>query len=250
MATMQQKYHKKKSQTLKNRNCGFELTLLEFTNLLTRSTICDYTQVEFTQEGVTAPSIERIDASLPYHVDNCCMITVKANQLKNTIDLGAEDTIIIRDLDLLNKIKHTLANKSIEELTNKYKVDLIETLPPKEGIIVKEDEVVNTRVASTVEDYAANIDLTIAEDYIKFTKKHSECTVSFRKFKRCYLKKSCDWSGKIFDTTNHYVSRSYAKINTGLPFSDDNIVIVCTVLATIKKNNLFTTKELNKFNNM
>lgn len=241
------KYQKKKQQTLKNRNCGFELTFKEYTNLIERSTICDYTQVEFTKEGLTVPSIERIDASLPYHVDNCCMITIKANQLKNSIDTGAEDTIIIRDLELLNKIKYTLANKSVEELTYKYKVDLTELPSNKEEIIVKEvTELLSNKDPKTV---SYNIDLTIAEDYIKFTQKHSECTVSFQKFKRLYLKKTCDWSGKVFDTTNHYVSRSHAKINTDLPFSDDNIVIVCTVLNTIKKNNLFTTKELNKFNN-
>lgn len=239
MATsITQKYKRKKENTKKLRNVGFELTLEQFRNLVTRADTCDYTGIVFESTGFNSASIERIDKHKPYHVDNCCMVTVRVNQLKDAIEEGDEGKLKIEDLDIIDKIKDTLNSKSPEELTRKYR-----DAGAEEVVVVK--QTVEDKVMGSTEDLT-NMDVIIAQAYIKFSQT-SKGTVSFSKYKKLYNKKKCDWSGKVFDESNHYISKSFCKKNLSLPFCDDNILVVCKSLQIIKENSLFTDKEIGKF---
>jgi len=231
-SAIRKKYDWKKKQTLEQRSVGFELSFEEYKSLRERGKTCDYTGVVF--DKVNLFSIERIDVNKPYRADNCCCVTAHANLLKDRIDKGYEGKISLSDIDLVNKIKHTLATKTTEELTRKYRLtEQIEdaTMAQEPGLSL------NSQL----------LDVVIAKSYIAFSEAHTDSSVGFSKYKRLFIRKSCEWSGKVFDEDNNYLNKVFIKKDETLPFNDDNIMVVCRVLNTIKFRGLFTSNELLKY---
>lgn len=230
MSTLK-KYNRKKSQTLNNRNVGFELTFEEYKTIYNKATTCDYTDEPFDERDSDYHiSLERIDKKLPYRKDNCCLVIQKANLLKDVIEDGDEGGLKLRDKELIDKIKTTLESKTRLQLAGKYFPELlIEKVIEGEVIMVEDNK---------------HTDLQVAQEYVKLSSKEESFEVSFNVFKKKYLRKTCEVSGKVFDETNHYTSKCIAKVDVDKPFSDDNICVVCVVFNTMMNNKLFTQKEL------
>lgn len=242
-ADLRKRYDKKKRLTLKNRNVGFELSFEEYKTLMTKADKCDYTGENF-EDNVTHlfRSIERIDKNLPYRKDNCCIVTVQANQLKDILeeDVGK---IAIEHIETLLKIKDTLRSKTRLELASKYFPEVLHSGKQdssiEEKIILKSEDV-------NVEQGNNHTDVEVAQAYIEFAKESEDFMVSFSMFKRKLLKTKCEFSGKTFDKKNHYLHKRITKKDYEAPFTDDNITVICLVFDNMLKNNLFTKKELLK----
>ncbi len=225
--TLLQKYNDKKEHTLRRRpKVGFLLSLEEYSNLITKSTVCDYTGEPFTAKN--GRSIERIDSALPYQVDNCCCVSIRANYLKDVIDNDVVCELTKKDMLMIGKIEHTLKTKTRFELAAKYN-DLI-TTTPEEKELKKITEV------------------DIAKGFVKFYEENPDTELSFKSYAKLVKRKTCMWSGKIFSSTGgRYTQKTFTKKDQTLPHSDSNTIVVCLALATIVCNNLFTTKQLTKF---
>lgn len=230
--SLTKKYNIKKETTLKGRKCGFELTLPEYKSLMQKSTTCDYTGVRF-ESGKYARSIERINDGLPYRKDNCCVVTIEANTLKERMRRGYE--IHPCDVDMANRIKNTLETKTPEELVAKYQ--LLPTQPTGE-VKVMSNNTVNTQEL---------FDITVAKAYIKFNESNKDSIVSFSTFKKVYSRKTCALSGSTFVPESNHLHMVFAKKDVDKPYTDDNIQPVCKILALMKSQELFTKKELTKF---
>ena len=218
------KYNRKKKSTLSKRNCGFELTFEEFKTLYARATTCDYTGVEFSNKDTDLmPSLERVDKTLPYRKDNCIIVTALANKIKDIVEEGS-GRIRLEHQPFLESIQETLKNKTREELVSKYF--------PKNELNKKENPVMN--------------DVIIAKDFIKYAEKEVNFNISFSKFKSKIIRKTCEITGKVFDEDNHYTKSVIIKKDYDLAWSDNNIQVVCLVVANILKNELFSGKELEK----
>lgn len=224
MKVSEAKYNRKKKSTLSKRNCGFELTFEEFKTIYEKATTCDYTGVEFSNEDTSLmPSLERVDKNLPYRKDNCIIVTTLANQIKDIVEEGT-GRVRLENQPVLEAIQETLKNKTREELVSKYF--------PKDELNKKENTTMN--------------DVIIAKDFIKYSEKEVNFNVSFSKFKSKLIRKTCEITGKVFDEDNHYTKSVMIKKDHSLGWSDDNIQVVCLMVANILKNELFTGKELEK----
>lgn len=218
------KYNRKKKSTLSKRNCGFELTYEEFRTIYEKATTCDYTGVEFSDKDTSLmPSLERVDKTLPYRKDNCIIVTALANQIKDIVEEGT-GKVRLEHQPFLEAIQKTLKNKTREELVSKYF--------PKAELNKKDTPAMN--------------DVTIAKNYVKYAEKENSFNVSFSKFKSKFVRKTCEVTGKVFDKDNHYTSSSIIKKDYSSDWSDDNIQVVCMMVANILKNELFSGKELEK----
>lgn len=236
-STLRKKYNTKRLTTLKKRpKVGFLLTFEEYVSIVENATVCDYTGVPFTASGCDSKSIERVDDTLPYQIDNCCVVTIRANRIKDMIDKETNGTIRLEDIEIFEKIKHTLSTKTREQLVAKYQLGCVDNLKT-ETVNQKETKMENT----------VNLDINIAKEYVKFCDANKGCTITFTKFKQLTLRKTCQWSGKVFDTEGTYGKKSFAKTDLEKPFSNDNVVVVCSALKIIKENNIFSTKEMNTF---
>lgn len=218
------KYNRKKKSTLSKRNCGFELTFEEFKTIYEKATTCDYTGVEFSNKDTSLmPSLERVDKTLPYRKDNCIIVTTLANQIKDIVEEGT-GRVRLENQPVLEAIQKTLKDKTREELVSKYF--------PEDELNKKENPVMT--------------DVTIAKDFIKYSEKEADFNISFSKFKSKIIRKTCEITGKVFDEGNHYTKSVIIKKDHDLVWSDNNIQVVCLMVANILKNELFSGKELEK----
>lgn len=238
MCNLRSKYSSKKNKTLKARNVGFELSFQEYKTLIQNSDVCDYTQEEFSDEETHLfRSIERIDKNLPYRKDNCCVVTVQANQIKDILE---EDSgkVAIEHIDKLSKIKHTLETKSRLQLAGKYFPEL---LSQEENTMSQET---NSGNDNTVTE--THLDLSIANSYIDRCKNIQGFNISFNKYKQKYLKKTCDVTGRTFNQGQQPLKKVFIKIDENKAWQDDNVRVVCNIVKTIVGHKLFTEKELGK----
>lgn len=212
--SLQQKYNAKKKNTLAQRTCGFELTFEEYCNLINRATVCDYTGVKLTSTGKHIASIERIDASLPYRADNCCMVSRHVNSLKDYLEKDINASLKMEDIELIGKIKETLSSKTREDLTRKY-------------------------TSPTVD--RPHTDVSVTKKYLQFTEKYPTHNLSFSKFKKLSERKTCCWSRKHFEEEE---SLRPTFVTTSEEFDDENTVVVCKVVAHLYNKNLFTKEQL------
>lgn len=229
--TLNKKYHSKKQNTLKQRNVGFELTFNQFKTLHEKATVCDYTGEEFSS---TIPhlhkSIERIDKTLPYRVDNCCVVTVKANQLKDMLEED-KGKLKIEDIDILNKIKHTLETKTRQQLVNKYFPDVVigETDNKQEETIVEEQ----------------HDDIRIAQSYLDIGKKFDNFCMSFNGYKKLFIRKTCMVTKISFDNNDVNLKRAFIKKDESCPWNDENTMLVCNLVRNVRDSGI-TSKQLSK----
>lgn len=240
MDNLKQKYLRKKNHTLKSRSgVGFELTFEEYKNLIRLSTVCDYTGVAFYKGDVPhhpeTKSIERIDPSLPYQADNCCCVTVRANQLKDVIDGGSNQKINKEDTVLIMKIQQTLKSKTRQQLVSKYtkEVDMQSTT--------------EAPVTPDLEVLTPHPHICIAKGFIAFCEQHTDSEITLPKYHRLMSRKSCEWSGKVFGADGELTGRVLIRVDKSQPHGDQNTKAVCLALSAIQKGNLFTKKQLIKF---
>lgn len=239
---LRKRYNKKRKQTLDNRNVGWELSFEEYKTLLTKSDKCDYTGEEFSLTDVANfKSIERIDKTLPYVKDNCCMVLNHVNYLKDVIEEGHEESLKIKDLGYIQKIKNTLENNTRLQLAGKYFPELLnKNLTQEETTMSKEINLEENHLMET------HLDLSIANSYIDRCKNIQGFNISFNKYKQKYLKKTCDITGRTFNQGQQPTKKVFIKIDENKAWQDDNVRVVCNIVKTIIEHKLFTEKELSK----
>lgn len=221
------KYQNKKNNANK-RGVKFLLTLEEFESLITKADVCDYTGVVFSDNPKSEhyKSVERIDKTKPYERSNCCMVTIKANGIKDRLEEQAGN-ISVQDMEVYMQIRRTLDTKTAEQLTSKY----FETIKSKKE---------NTMVTQ-------NDDLTIAEEYIQFAKRQEEFELSFNKYKKLFARKTCQITGKHFESGKF--NRRLIRRDQEEGWTDSNTITVCRIVGEVYASGL-TTKEINKIGEM
>ena len=229
------KYHTKKNNT-KQRGIDFDLTLEQFKIYWSLpNKVCDYTGLPFVGGGseLMAPSLERIDKHKGYSVDNCCMVTVRANQLKDVIvDENGSTKLSLADLEMLKVVAERI--KTPDVLTKPY-LDLM-------GDIKMEN---NTEVVKNVEDNSLVVthsDLNLIKDYSGFAK---DKNVSFAKFKSLSLRKTCEVTKTELTPTSGLKGRTFITKDGSTNFTDDNIMVVARFVSAVVQAGL-TRNQLNK----
>lgn len=220
--TMQAKYNKKR-QNAKTRNIDFSLTFVEYRSLVTRSDVCDYTGIQF-DSTVHIRSIERINDKEGYHADNCCVVSRRVNQLKDTFfDKDIKNSITRDELELVTKIGETLKTKTREQLTAKYLVD-----------IKQEEEVPVTEVKKVKHPVVAREDrkeIDYVNMYQGMHDKDNTFNISFAKFKALHKRKTCSITRLTFEDGQKY--GVICKKDSSQPWSDKNVHIVCRIVLTM-----------------
>jgi hypothetical protein len=216
--------YKAKRENAEQRGIEFKLSLEEYKVyqwFKKNGGTCDYTGVPFTSTGENIMSIERINKNGAYSFDNCCLVTVKANGLKDTVvDEGCKTKITLADLEVMNKIKELV--KSPENLTKKYfdKYNEMwgENVVEKEPVSVPHD------------------DVEIAKNYISFAKNNS---VSFSKYKSLLERKTCQITRTPFKDDMVFITTDDNVMN------DSNILVVKRCVSGILKSGM-TKQQLNR----
>ena len=234
------KYANKKRNALQ-RGISFTLTKEDFNRLQERSPTCDYTGTEFSEYLVK--SVERIDNTKGYTVDNCCMVLEEVNKIKGKyIEEGRNPPQDPRVLGILNTIKKTLKEKTREELTYKYRISDEEyakmtnqTLTLKK---TKEEPSIGHTKDTTISS-DPYCDFSIAKQYIEWIGNDEEKTsVSLATYKRELLRKSCKLSGVKLDNSDWYHESCFVKLDKTLPFSNSNIARVSNIARGMLEANL------------
>lgn len=230
--TIANKYHTKKNST-KQRGIDFDLTLEQFKVYWSLPNgVCDYTGVPFSGNGTSprAPSLERIDKNKGYSVDNCCMVTVRANQLKDVIvDENGSTKLSLADLEMLKVVAEKI--KTPEQLTSKYKQ------------VMEKNEMANkvenpTFVSPSTQDAAAvtmHSDMDLIKGYTAFG--HGK-QVSFSKYKSLLARKTCEITKATFEDGSGMLSKVFITKDYSETFTDDNTIAVSKCVAGVLKSGL------------
>jgi hypothetical protein len=234
------KYANKRRNALQ-RGIPFTLTREDFDRLQDRSPTCDYTGVEFSEYLVK--SVERIDNTKGYTVDNCCIVLEEVNKIKGKyIEEGRNPPQDPRVLGILNTIKKTLKEKTREELTYKYRISDEEyTKMTNQTLTLKKatEETVTEATKETTVKASSNSDFSIAKQYIDWIGNDEERTsVSLATYKRELLRKSCKLSGVKLDNSDWYHQSCFVKLDKTLPFSNSNIARVSNIARGMLEANL------------
>lgn len=230
------KYNTKKNST-KRRGIDFDLTLEQFKMYWSLpSGVCDYTGVPFSGKctSPSAPSLERIDKHKGYTVDNCCMVTVRANQLKDIIvDENGSAKLSLSDLETLKIISEKI--KTPEQLTSKYK-QLLE-----KNEMANKVENLTFVSQSTQEPTAVTMhsDMDLIKGYTAFGHgKH----VSFSKYKSLLARKTCEITKATFEDGCGMLSKVFITKDYSETFTDDNTIAVSKCVAGVLKSGLNETQ--------
>lgn len=181
-----------------------------------------------------------------YHAHNCCVVSKRVNQLKDTFfDKGSKNSITADELELINKIGETLKNKTREELVSKY---LIKDLTSKVSTDIVQP--VKVKEQKDIGDFMELHNRTEIE-YITFYQvmyeKDNTFLVDFSKFKSLCRRKTCSITRRPF--VGEGSSRPVLiKIDNEQPWSNDNIQIVCSIVKGVLESGI-TGKELSKLAN-
>jgi hypothetical protein len=232
--TIANKYHTKKNST-KQRGIDFDLTLEQFKVYWSLPTgVCAYTGKPFSGHGdaPNAPSLERIDKTKGYSVDNCCMVTVRANQLKDVIvDEHGSTKLSLADLEMLKIVAERI--KTPEVLTKPY-LELMGDIKMENNTKTVNDVDSNTQVVT-------HSDLDLIKDYSNFAK---DKNVSFAKFKSLVSRKTCEVT-KTMLTSSGFKGRTFITKDGTDSFTDTNIMVVARFVSGVVQAGL-TETELNK----
>lgn len=125
------KKYRRKQNNARKRDIEFDLSWEEyllFGKKLLRDGVCDYTLIPFdmhTDENGLGnpfyPSLERIDDEGPYAVDNCCVVGLRCNSLKDCL-VDKKTAVLIKD-ETDRKIVQQMMLHLSEELMEKLKGD-------------------------------------------------------------------------------------------------------------------------------
>lgn len=224
------KKYANKVSSCKQRGISFDLTLDQFKVYWSLpSKVCDYTGEPFAESGTckpNAPSLERIDKTKGYNIDNCCMVTSRANQLKDVIvDEGGATKLSLSDLEVMKVIADKI--KEPEALTSKYK-----QLMGEEGMSNKVE-------VPTVTTPVAHPDVELIKGYTAFG---SGKQVSFSKYKSLVARKTCDITKAVFEDGSGMLSKVFVTKDHSDTFTDKNTIVVVKCVAGILKSGLNETQ--------
>ena len=222
------KYQNKKNNT-KQRGIDFDLTLEQFKLYWSLPNgVCDYTGEPFKGSGTdpNAPSLERIDKHKGYSIDNCCMVTCRANQLKDIIvDENGTTKLSLKDLEVLKSIADKI--KHPETLTNPY----LKLMGDKTNMA-------NNVPTVTPSATTTHSDVALIKDYTSFANGKN---VSFSKFKSLLSRKTCEVTKTTLTETGFKGRTFITKDNTD-NFTDDNIMVVAKFVAGVVHFGLTNTE--------
>lgn len=241
MATTITKKYQAKVANANSRGIPISLTLEEFRRLLELSDVCDYTGIKF-DNAKHRKSIERVNDSEGYHSYNCCVVSQRVNQLKDTFfDKNTKNSISPEELELINRIDTTLKSKTREELVSKYLIKDFTNREQSSGIKTK------TRGIGDIMELHNKTEIEYVTFYQCMYEKDNTFIVDFSKFKSLCKRKTCSITRRPF--IGEGSSRPVLiKINNEQPWSNDNIQIVCSIVKGVLESGI-TDKELTRIAN-
>lgn len=126
------KKYRRKQNNARKRDIEFDLSWEEyllFGKKLLGDGVCDYTLIPFdmhTDENGLGnpfyPSLERIDDEGPYAVDNCCVVGLRCNSLKDCL-VDKKTAVLIKDetdLKIVQQMMLHLSEERMEKLKGDY----------------------------------------------------------------------------------------------------------------------------------
>lgn len=224
------RYNHKRKNT-KSRNIDFNLTLEEYiTYNHFHDGYCDYTGVKFDHNvEQLKPTLERIDKHRGYSLDNCCLVTARANVLKDVlIDENASTRISLADLKMIEGIAEII--KDPIKITEKYKkryeeMKMQAIIMPKQTSIKHQQGPASSATTQPTDTNTkmdlSHPDVSIAKLYTAFG---ADRNVSFGKFKKLLSLKRCQITRKEFSTTTQ--DRLIVQLDKTKPWSDANVICV------------------------
>jgi hypothetical protein len=242
------KYASKKQRS-KERGVTFELTLEQFRNLyIINNGTCDYTGLPFDLSDPCTQnyySIERINDKVGYVEGNCCIVSRRANSLKDCLfDKHTKDFSTLKS-DNAAVAELLLKNLSVELLQNLKEKYKLSTNTNQERVKMGS---VTSESATSVMVNELPCDVHIASCYASWCKsmQNNGLTVelTFNDFKRIWTRKTCVLSGRTLQTEE----KDIVIIDTNLPVSKNNICLVDKVvgkdiMVALVKNKM-TLKQL------
>jgi hypothetical protein len=224
------KLYRNKSESSVKRGINFELTFEQF--LVYRNEMkegyCDYTGVKLS---LNTGSLERIDRTKGYTVDNCCVVTQRINHLKDRIIDEGGDYVGITETE----------REQLKALRRKLESGFDFTLKYKQRLGLLGNEYSNTSVSEDkvmMENNEINCDVEIAKSYLKFCENNN---VSFNAYKKAYTRSTCAITKRKFED-NGYFSKVITSRDGGV-VTDKNITAVVSVVAHVLKSGL-SAKEI------
>lgn len=222
MAVNWNKKYANKVASCKRRGITFDLTLEQFKIYLSLpNKVCDYTGESFGK-APDSPSLERIDKHKGYSVDNCCMVTSRANQLKDVIvDEKGTAKLSLKDLEVMKVISEKI--KYPEQLTSKYK-----------QLMMKGETILDNKTA-VVNNIETHSDIELVKKYIAFGQGKQ---VSFSKFKAIMSRKTCEVTKVAFEDGVGALSKVFITDDSSGNFTDDNTIAVVKCVAGVLRSGL------------
>jgi hypothetical protein len=101
-------------------------------------------------------------------------------------------------------------------------------------------------------------DIAIAKGYINKAQSAKdrglEFKLSFTFYKRCLLKKKCQYTSILFDWNNPLLKPTLERVDASKGYTSDNVVVVCQIINSLKSTiddnaNPLTIKHLSKMIN-
>lgn len=263
--------YKTKMLNAKNRNIEFLLTEEEYNLLYSigRSSQgrCAYTNQKFLTtrpEHPQYPTIERMDPEGPYSLENCVMVTLEANQIKNTLDTGCLPKTehaknIYNRLRVMTEDpnwKQIIWDAQVKPQLYKLKNKPVQTTKIKQ----EEQEMSQTQTSSFIanKNIDFNQDLEYAYNYAKLGKALNAVGVvfelGFNEYKYFMQKKTCQLTGKAFEEND---TKSLYFKDKSLPACKANCLVttktiqeaVDTMLVSVKLNKSELNKLFKNLNN-
>ncbi len=242
------KLHTKKNDARK-RGIEFSLVKEDLKALFERNNgACDYTGLPFNTERT--PTIERIDDKVGYVRGNLCLVSVEANQLKDTLldKTHIQSFRLQRNLlPILDTLRTKLTPEYLDHLKLKYRADCnynpgtdlykdhfkglteIEVQPILQQATKNDEEPVMTDMTEEVKPTSLKKlppDVHIATYYSSLAKMAQrmdmDFDISYAEFKGRMSRKTCAFSGKILGQENKFM----LVMDKKKPFSKENLTVV------------------------
>ncbi len=264
------KRFKSKRQDCNKRNLEFEFTyedFYKFCRYLDEHPICAYTGEKLTSisDRKNSASIERVDGSKGYSIENCVWTTTRANRLKGVWDARSKmvsvsftkPQLVLMDKIFKADIKSELHNiyKFVKEVEYNMTVNAINNVETKEQNQISDAKDTNENsnciniYATNTENssvYSVNDDVSLAVSYSKFAEhcqQHVDFLLSFNEYKKLMSRKKCQLTMQNFDEEH---KRSLFVIDKTQPIVVSNLLTVDLKLRHNLDSFIGKTKLTNK----
>lgn len=234
------KRFKSKRQDCNKRNLEFEFTyedFYKFCRYLDEHPICAYTGEKLTSvsDRKNSASIERVDGSKGYSIENCVWTTTRANQLKGVWDARSKmvsasftkPQLVLMDKIFQADIKSELNNiyKFVKEVEYKMTTTATNNVETKEQNQISDAKDQNEN-SNCINIYSVNEDVNLAVSYAQFAEhchQHVDFLLSFNEYKKLMSRKKCQLTMQNFDEEH---KRSLFVIDKTQPVVVSNLLTV------------------------